>query len=115
MSEVGIKTCPFRFCAGEREPAGKLLGFTPRKTVDPCYRPPGVIRPVPRPGIQLPGGIKTSLERGNNRIVWDIDVGSVEPSNRPCQSDSRLECLWVGDVSDDPRYASRVIGICCTK
>jgi hypothetical protein len=112
MSEVGIKTCFFVTCAGEREPVCKLFGFAPRKSVDPHHRPPRVVRPVPRPGIQLPGGIKTCLERRNNRIVWDIDVGSVEPSNRPCQSDSRVECLWVGDVSDDPRYASRVIGVC---
>ena len=115
MSEVGVKTWSSVLRPGERKPVCKLFGFTPRKSVDPHHRPPGVVRPVPSPGTQLPSRIKTCLECRNNRIIREIRADSIiEPSNRPGQSDRRIECLSVSDVPEDPRYTSRVIDVCPT-
>jgi hypothetical protein len=112
MFEVMVRTYDRISCILDREPVSKLLGFTHRKSVDPHHCPSRVVCPVPRPRVQLPGGIKTRLECGDDQIIWRVDIDSViEPPNRASESDGRVECLWVCDISEDPRYTSHVIGV----
>ena len=81
--------------------------------MDPDDCPSRVVCPIPRPGIQLASGIETRLERRNDQIIGGFDIGSVlEPSYRASKSDSGVECLWVGNVSEDPRHTPYVIGVC---
>ena len=41
-----------------------------------------------------------------------VGINSViEPSNRTSKSDSGVECLWVGNVPEDPRHTPNVSGV----
>ena len=69
----------------------------------------------PRPRIRHTGGVKTRIERSDNQIVRRIDVYSIiEPSDHPSESDGGVQCLWVRDVSKDPRHTSYVTLVCST-
>ena len=97
----------------ERESSCGPLRFTHGKGVDSHHRLSRVVCPVPRPRIQLPGGIKTCLKCRDNLIIWRVDIDSIEPSNRGSKWDSGVEGLWVGNVSEDPRHTSCVVGVHC--
>ena len=113
--EVRAKTLICESYGWEREYPCKLLGFTHRKSVNPHHCPSRVVHSVLQPRVQPPSGIKTRLERGDNRVIRGVDVDSVvEPSNLAGESDSGVECLWVCDVSEDPRHTPCVIGVCLT-
>jgi len=84
-----------------------LLGGCPRFAVCQCIYPKDgpqrVVCSIFQPRVYLLGGVKTSLKNGNDCIVWWFNVGLVlKPPNCACEPDSGLNCLWVGDVPEDP-------------
>ena len=97
----------------ERECVSTPLGFTHHKSVNPHHCPSRIVRPLPRLGVQLPSKTKTRPECIDDQIIGRVDIDSViEPLDSASESDGSVEYLWVYDISEDPRYASYIIGAC---